>query len=188
MRMFEHASSPSPARSRICATAAIRRRLAVAEHAAEDLRAGRGAGDLLDLGFAIDREEAHAERIGAGDVALLLDRVAEADAIRRRAGRQHLLDLGDRGRVEARAEAGEKRKHLRIGIGLDGIEDARVRQGLGEGGVIVAHDFEVERQGTGRPHVPLGVGTQEFLDTIRHRGIPSKARCTAQKRTSFGGE
>ncbi len=66
---------------------------AVAEHAAEHLRARRDARDLLDLGFAIDREEAHAERIGARDVALLLDRVAEADAVGRRTGREHLLDF-----------------------------------------------------------------------------------------------
>ena len=66
--------------------------------------AGRRARDLLDLGLAIDREQAHAERMGARDVALLLDRVAEGDAIRRGAGREHHLDLGDRGGVEAGAE------------------------------------------------------------------------------------
>jgi hypothetical protein len=43
--------------------------------------AGRGAGDLLDLGLAIDREQPHAEREGARDVALLLDRVAVGDAL-----------------------------------------------------------------------------------------------------------
>ena len=47
------------------------------------LAAGRRAGDLLDLGLAVDREEAHAERVGARDVALLLDRVAEGDAVGR---------------------------------------------------------------------------------------------------------
>ena len=35
---------------------------AVGEDAAEHARAGRGAGDLLDLGLAVDREEADAER------------------------------------------------------------------------------------------------------------------------------
>ena len=54
------------------------------------------------------RRAAHAERIGARDVLLLLDGVAEADPVRRRAGGERLLDLGDRGRVEARAEIGEK--------------------------------------------------------------------------------
>ena len=56
---------------------------AVAQDAAEHLRAGRGAGDLLDLGLAVDREQADAEREGARDVALLLDGVAEGDAVRR---------------------------------------------------------------------------------------------------------
>ena len=56
---------------------------AVGEDAAEHLGAGRRAGDLLDLGLAVDREEAHAERIGARDVALLLDGVAVGDAVGR---------------------------------------------------------------------------------------------------------
>ena len=82
---------------------------AVAQDAAEHLGAGRGAGDLLDLGLAVDREEADAELEGARDVTLLLDRVAERDAVGRSAGRERHLDLGDRGGVEARAERGEQR-------------------------------------------------------------------------------
>ena len=45
---------------------------AVAQNPAEDLRSRRGAGDLIDLGVAIDSEKPDAERIGAGDVLLLL--------------------------------------------------------------------------------------------------------------------
>ena len=90
---------------------------AVAQDAAEHLRARRGAGDLLDFGLAIDREQPHAERKGARDVALLLDRVAEADAIGRRAGGQRLLDLGDGGRVEAGAETGASSARI-SGAGL----------------------------------------------------------------------
>src|SRR6185437_17082803 len=54
---------------------------AVGENAAEDAAAGRDAGDLLDLGFAVDRVQANAELEGARDVALLFDRVAVRDAI-----------------------------------------------------------------------------------------------------------
>src|SRR6201991_2034225 len=74
---------------------------AVGEDAAEDARARRRAGDLLDLGLAVDREEADAERVGARDVSLLLDRVAERDAIRRGASGQRHLDLDHGRRVEA---------------------------------------------------------------------------------------
>ena len=81
---------------------------AVAQDSAEHLCARRGARDLLDLRLAIDREKADAERMGARDVPFLLDRVAEADPIRRRAGGEREFDLGDRGRVEARAEIGEQ--------------------------------------------------------------------------------
>ena len=117
---------------------------AVGQDAAEHAAAGRRAGDLLDLGLAVDRVEADAERVGAGDVALLLDRVAVADAVGRGAGRQHHLDLGDRGGVEAGAELGQQRQHLRRRVGLHGVEHARVGQGLGEGIVVVAHDVEID--------------------------------------------
>ena len=45
------------------------------------------------------REQADAEREGARDVALLLDRVAIGDAVRGAACGEHHLDLGDRGGV-----------------------------------------------------------------------------------------
>ncbi len=73
------------------------------------LAAGRRAGDLLDLWLAVDRVQADTEREGAGDVPLLLDRVAVRDAVGRGAGGEHHLDLGDRGGVEAGAELGQKR-------------------------------------------------------------------------------
>ena len=91
---------------------------AVAENAAEHLRSWRGARDLLDLRLAIDREQPHAERIGARDVTLLLDRVAEADAVGRRAGGHRLLDLGHRSRVEARPEAASRSRISGAGFAL----------------------------------------------------------------------
>ena len=117
---------------------------AVGQDAAEHLRAGRRAGDLLDLGLAVDGVEPHAERIGARDVALLLDGVAEGDAVGRCASRQHHLDLGDRGGVEAGAERGQQRQHLRRRVRLHGVEHARVGQRLREGQVVLAHDVEVD--------------------------------------------
>ncbi len=56
---------------------------AVEQEAAEHLGAGRRARDLVDLGLAVDGIEPHAELVGPRDVALLLDGVAERDAIRR---------------------------------------------------------------------------------------------------------
>ena len=116
----------------------------VDEQAAEDARARRGPRDLLDLGLAIDGEQPHAELEGARHVALLLDRVAEGDAVGRGAGREHRLDLGDRGRVEAGAEIGEKAQDLGRGICLHGVEDARVRQRIGEGAVILGDHVAVD--------------------------------------------
>ena len=50
----------------------------------QNTRATRSsAGDLLDLGLAVDREQADAQREGARNVALLLDGVAIGDAVGR---------------------------------------------------------------------------------------------------------
>ena len=117
---------------------------AVVQDAAEHLRAGGGTGDLLDLGGAVDREQANAEREGARDVALLLDRIAIGDAVRRRTRSQRHLDLGDGGGVEAGAHRGEQVQHFRRGIGLHRVEHAAVGQRPGEGRIVVAHDFEVD--------------------------------------------
>ena len=141
---------------------------AVGEDAAKDARAGGGAGDLLDLGDAVDREQAHAERIGARDVAFLLDRVAEGDPVRLGAGREHHLDLGDRGGVEARAEPGEEREHLGRRVRLDRIEHLRVRQRLGEGQIVFSHDVEVDDQA----RAVVGPLTQELADARSHGALP----------------
>ena len=137
--------------------------------------ARRRARDLLDLGLAVDREQAHAERVGARDVALLLDRVAVGDAVRRGAGGEHHLDLGDRGGVEAGAEAGEQRQHLRRRVRLHGVEHARVGQRLGEGEVVVADDIEVDDEA--RPVVVVFLAVaQEITDARRSWRSPHQVQ------------
>ncbi len=86
---------------------------AVAQDAAEHFSPRGGARDLLDLRLAINRKEADPERIGAGDVLFLLDRVAEADAVGRRPRGDRQFDLGQRGGVETRTEPGEQIENLR---------------------------------------------------------------------------
>src|SRR5262249_12591622 len=65
----------------------------VGKDAAEDAAPRRCTGDLLNLGLAIDRVEANAERVGAGDITLFFDRVAVADAVGRGTGGEHHLNL-----------------------------------------------------------------------------------------------
>ena len=159
----------------------------VAQNAAEHLRAGGDAGDLLDLRLAIDREEPDAERVGTSDVTLLLDRVAEGDTVGGAASGEHLLDLDHGRRVEARAEIGQQRQHFRRRIGLHGVENARVRQRPGEGRVVVAHDVEVEHHARAIVLASAASGSEKFDDTVSHRGIPSKgAGRAAPKRVDFG--
>ena len=169
MRMLQHIRR----HCRIAAELARQRPFgagAVEQDAAEHLGTGRGAGNLLDLGLAIDGEQPHAERIGARDVALLLDRVAIGDAVRRRAGCEHHLDLGDRGGIEAGAEPGQQRQHLRRRVRLHGIEHPAVRHRLGEGLIVVAHDVEIDDQA--RPVVTAIA--QKITDALSHGALPTK--------------
>ena len=76
----------------------------IAQDAAEHLRPRRDARDLLDLGLAIDREEADAERKRARDIPLLLDRVAVADPVRPwQPVASTVLDLDDGGACRSRS-------------------------------------------------------------------------------------
>ena len=78
---------------------------AIGEHAAEHAGAGSGARDLLDFLMAVDGKEADAERMRAGDIAFLLDRVAEGDAGSGRTGVERHFDFGDGGAIEVGAHA-----------------------------------------------------------------------------------
>ena len=79
--------------------------VALDQDAAEDARAGRRARQLLQLGLAVEGEEPHAPLVGEGDVALLLDRVAEREALGGDAVVEAQLDLAAAGDVEIRALA-----------------------------------------------------------------------------------
>src|SRR5262249_48967593 len=100
--MLEHIRS----HSRLTAELARQRPVrpdAVGQDTAEDAAAGRGPGDLFDLGLAVDSIEPDAKGVGPGDIALLLNGVAIADTVGRGARCQDHLDLGDRSGVEAGA-------------------------------------------------------------------------------------
>ncbi len=115
--------------------------------------------------------------MGARDVPLLLDRIAETDPVGRRACGERELDLGDRGRVEARAEIGEQAQDLGRRIGLNRVEHPGVRQRAGEAEIIVAHDVEIDDEAWS---VLAGRG-EELLDAIRHGGIPGGAMLGPRK-------
>ena len=120
---------------------------AVAMDAADHAAAGRGARDLLDLGLAVDGKQRDAEPEGGGDLALLLDGVAVGDALgRARRRRARPRSRCTEATSKQRAELGQQLEDFRRRIGLDGVEHLGVRQRLGEGQVVLAHDVEVEHQ------------------------------------------
>src|SRR5262249_25273295 len=83
-------------------------------------------------------------------------------------GREHHLDLGDRGGVEARPERGEEREHLGRRVGLHGVEHLRIRQRLGEGQIVFTHDVEIDDEAG----AVLGPLTQELADARGHWRSP----------------
>ena len=156
------------------------------QDAAEHPGARRGAGDLLDLLDAIDREQRHAERVSAGDIAFLLDGVAEGDARRRRTGIHRQFDLDHRGAVEIRAQRREKTQDFRGRVRLDGIEDRRIRKGFAESVEIVLDHIEVDDQARA---VRTSCG-EEIEDALSgHDGSPmdpAKGTGQSMKRTHAG--
>ncbi len=89
------------------------------------------------------------------------------------------LDFLHRCGVEARAEIGQQLQNLRLRIGLDGVEDARVRQCLGKGIVIVANDIKIDNKARTVVTAFLTALRKELLNTFSHRGIPSNGAALA---------
>jgi len=87
---------------------------AVAMDAADHAAAGGGAGDLVHLRLAVDREQRNAELEGGGDLALFLDGIAVGDAVAGAAGSEHGLRLLHRGDVEGRAEPVQQTQDFRM--------------------------------------------------------------------------
>ena len=138
------------------------------QKAAEDLGAGGGASDLFHLCLAVDREQTDAERESARDVTFLLDRIAEGDALGRGAGGEHHLDLGDRGGVEAGAKRDQERQQFRRRVRLDGIKHPAVRQRLGKGAIVVAHDVEIDDEARTIVQAVFAAAAQEVVDALGH--------------------
>ena len=107
---------------------------------------GRALGQLVELGRAVEGEEAHTALIGGGDVALLLDGVAVGDPLWPDAERQAEIDLAQAGGVEAGAEARQPRQDLAGRIRLYGIEDAGGRQRLGERHEVMGHQVDIDHE------------------------------------------
>ena len=59
---------------------------------------------------------------------------------------------------------------LRRRIRLHRVEDARIRQSLGEAHVVFAHDVEIDDEA----RAVFGIEGEEFLDAIGHSGIPRR--------------
>ena len=145
---------------------------AIDQHAAEHARARRDAAELLQLGLAVEGEQAHALLVGPGDVLFLLDGVAEGDAVHRNAGGLDELDLAAARGVELRARGRQARQDLRGRVGLHGVEDVGRRQELAHAPEVVLDHVEVDHQAR-----RLGLLLSEITkDTLGHRwGVPRQS-------------
>ncbi|MNT36943.1 hypothetical protein D3C72_1730570 [compost metagenome] len=129
--------------------------------------------------MAVDGKEIDAERMRPGNVPFLLDRVAVGDPASGRTGVERHLDFGDGSAIEARAERSEQLEDLRLRVGLDGIVDRAVGQGVTECTVVRTHDVEVDHEaGT------FGTsGIDEVEDTSGgHGSIPLKFQGSRTRR------
>ena len=142
---------------------------AIRENAAEHAGAGSGAGHLLDFFMAVDRIEVDAEGMRPRNVALLLDRVAVGDTVGRCTGVERHLDFGNGGAIEARAHVGEQLEHFRSRVGLHGVIDRAIRQGVTESGIVVADHVEIDD----KARTFRTTGVDEVEDALSgHRSIP----------------
>src|SRR5262249_33986608 len=146
---------------------------AIDQHAAEYARAGSGAGELVQFGFAVEGKQPPPPLVGPGDVLLLLDGVAEGNAVEGHAGGLHQLDLAAACGVELGTEPRQARQDLRRRVGLHGVEDMRRRQKLAHAPVVVLDHVEVDHQAR-----RLGLLLSEVTkNTLSHRwGVPRQIR------------
>ncbi len=145
------------------------RTFAIRQNAAEHARAGSCTGNLLNFLMAVHGEEIDAERMGARNIAFLLDGVAEGDTVGSRTRIERHLDFSHGGAIEVGAERSKQLQDFGSRVCLHGIIDRAVRQGVPERVEIVAHDVEIN-------HEARAFGTSG-LDEVenacsRHRCIP----------------
>ena len=124
---------------------------AVADDATEHAAATRGAGHLLDFGFAVDGEQADAERERRSDLGLFLDGVAVGNAVGAGAGFEHGSGFADRCDIERAAEAGEEFQDFRGRIGLHRVVYLGVRQHSGEAVIVFADDIKIDDEAGAAP-------------------------------------
>ena len=136
-------------------------------------------GDLFHFFRAINGVEADTERIGAGDVAFLLDGVAIGNAVRGCTGGQNHLDFGNGGRVEARSELCEQGQNFGGRICLHGVVHAAFRQSAGQALEVLTHHFQINDNerlvGSG--------GAEKVVNSISHHigGLPGPESCSCVK-------
>ena len=119
--------------------------------------------------FSTSASQSTANRVtpkpeGFGDLALFLDGVAVGDAVRRGAGGEDLMGLGQRGDIEVAAEIGQELEDFRRRIGLHRVEHLGVRQHFGEVLVVLPHDVEIDDEAGS----VIGTMLEKFADTCGH--------------------
>ncbi len=93
------------------------------EDADVDFRTRGGLGDVAQIRFRVGGEHAHALVVEVSDVFGFLDGVAVADALRADTTGHDLVQLVDRGDVEARALVTQQVDDFNRRVGLHGVVD-----------------------------------------------------------------
>ncbi|MNJ45037.1 hypothetical protein D3C77_401150 [compost metagenome] len=147
---------------------------AFSEDAHIDFRTRRGLGDVAQVGFGVGGIQTHALLVEVADVLGFLDGVAIADAIGTDAAVHDLVQLVDRGDVEARALFLEQVDDLHGRVGLDRVVDlgefetgAQVIVGLADHLGVDEHERGFLLVGE-RLHFLKGIAREVVFDLNRH--------------------
>ena len=135
---------------------------------AEYACAWRVLGNLLQFRLAVEHEKVDPRLVCAAYGRGFLDRVAEADPVRRGAGFEAHGDFFPARRVETAAEGDQPLQDRPRRIGFHGVIDLRAGEGLAHGGVILLHNVEIEHQAWRRRLMV----SQISLDLRCHGGGP----------------
>ena len=97
----------------------------------------------------VGRIEVDAVTEGGGNIAPALERRAEADTLGGCTMGDSEINLGPGGDIQTTAKAVQRGDHAGVGIGLDGVEDVRVRECSADTLIIGGDDRGIDEERRG---------------------------------------
>jgi hypothetical protein len=103
----------------------------------------------LKLANAVKGKEIDTPSVGIGDFCFVLDGIAERQALSTDSQASAAVNLACARQIEIAAEFRDSGNDFRRRVGLDGVEDRRVRKGSAEPVILRPHDVEIDDDARG---------------------------------------